>query len=390
MATQNIETLQEELPEVFDEREPPVGWDDFELIPSGFDNENPLEPDLIEAGLTGEMISDDFQDSRKEGVNDEENVFTTLEGVEIPEIESVFPGSPQKSKGSVYPPPDALAFYLPFHYYYPELWGIYLIVEGIEILATFLRKHSNWNLTAQKAVVVARLFLYYHEAFHHNVESFATRLEVTHRQPLYRFGFQHLYNETLGTDGCLEEALANAYAYRKVYSALDSNNRRKRAVLSGLRAYIEGQPPGYKRALKFIDDDPFREARDAFAEDNYAESLRRARLDDSIWRLHAHGFRGIAQINSHTNYLIHKNSRLKHRVDFGGRRLSYRKLKKKLKRRVGLEFERQGRGSHEVYRTDEGNRVTLYQTTGDVPKGTISNILKQAGIDMTVHDFIRS
>jgi predicted RNA binding protein YcfA (HicA-like mRNA interferase family) len=33
--------------------------------------------------------------------------------------------------------------------------------------------------------------------------------------------------------------------------------------------------------------------------------------------------------------------------------------------------------------------VTLYYTTGDVPKGTLSEILKQARVNMTVYDFLR-
>ena len=39
---------------------------------------------------------------------------------------------------SPYPPPDALAFYLPFHYFHPVWWGVYLLLEGVERLATFI------------------------------------------------------------------------------------------------------------------------------------------------------------------------------------------------------------------------------------------------------------
>ena len=55
-----------------------------------------------------------------------------------------------------------------------------------------------------------------------------------------------------------------------------------------------------------------------------------------------------------------------------------------------LQFKRQGKGSHEIYRTEDGKSVTLYYDNGDVPKGTLSSILKQAGVNMSVHDFLRS
>lgn len=55
-----------------------------------------------------------------------------------------------------------------------------------------------------------------------------------------------------------------------------------------------------------------------------------------------------------------------------------------------ISILRDGRGSHEIYDTDQGNTLTLLRTTGDVPKGTLNRILKQAGINMTVYDLLRS
>jgi len=69
--------------------------------------------------------------------------------------------------------------------------------------------------------------------------------------------------------------------------------------------------------------------------------------------------------------------------------ISYRDLKDKLDAIIGLSFKRDGKGSHEVYTTHRGNSVTLYHTSRDVPKGTLSSILKQAGVDMNVHEFLR-
>ncbi len=58
---------------------------------------------------------------------------------------------------------------------------------------------------------------------------------------------------------------------------------------------------------------------------------------------------------------------------------TYRQATRKL-RRLGFAFDRQARGSHEIW----WNPATRYRTTipnhpGDIPEGTLSAILKQAG-----------
>jgi predicted RNA binding protein YcfA (HicA-like mRNA interferase family) len=87
---------------------------------------------------------------------------------------------------------------------------------------------------------------------------------------------------------------------------------------------------------------------------------------------------------------VRRGSALADRVDLHGRQIGYGEVKNKLAEMVGLRFKRQGSGSHEIYETADGNSVTLYHTNGDIPKGTLNSILKQAGIDMNVHDFIRT
>src|SRR5439155_26589733 len=100
-----------------------------------------------------------------------------------------FPGSPVLDRQpEAPPPPDAIAFYLPFHYFHPTWWGIYIVLERLHDFARELRKYSGYVLTFNEALSVGRLFGYSHEAFHHTVEAFATRLEITHRVPLYANG----------------------------------------------------------------------------------------------------------------------------------------------------------------------------------------------------------
>ena len=135
----------------------------------------------------------------------------------------MFPGIPTKGPSSEVPPPEALAFYLPFHYFHPTWWGIYIILERVHEFANALARYSRGVLTFNEALNVGKMFLYGHEAFHHITEALPTRLEVTHRAPIYTGGFERLFRRVYGTDDCFEEALASAHGYRKVKSKVFRN-----------------------------------------------------------------------------------------------------------------------------------------------------------------------
>ena len=50
-------------------------------------------------------------------------------------------------------------------------------------------------------------------------------------------------------------------------------------------------------------------------------------------------------------------------------------------RRLGFEFDRQAKGSHEIWRHgDDGRKTTVPRHPGDVPEGTLRAVLRQAGI----------
>jgi predicted RNA binding protein YcfA (HicA-like mRNA interferase family) len=58
----------------------------------------------------------------------------------------------------------------------------------------------------------------------------------------------------------------------------------------------------------------------------------------------------------------------------------YRDIVKRLKE-LGLQFDRQARGSHEIWFNPETQRyTTIPNHPGDMPEGTLRAILKQAGI----------
>lgn len=203
-------------------------------------------------------------------------------------------------KSSPVPPPDALAFYLPFHLFPKSWWGIYLIHEGVEWLAGEIVRRGKGKVRYPSAFVVARTFLYGHEQFHHVVESFATRLEVTHREALYRLGIDARFRQVFGTDLCREEALANAYGYVKAADLWPKNRKRvveKRSALKALLAMIKDMPPGYRLGYRFIEADPFRIARSELGEEYQGAALPRLPAKAaSIWDAFGHAFHPIANV----------------------------------------------------------------------------------------------
>ncbi len=61
---------------------------------------------------------------------------------------------------------------------------------------------------------------------------------------------------------------------------------------------------------------------------------------------------------------------------------NYRQVTKILKRFHFL-FDRQAAGSHEIWFNEETNRyTTIPRHSGDIPEGTLKQILKQAGVSI--------
>jgi hypothetical protein len=168
------------------------------------------------------------------------------------------------------PPPDALAFYIPYHHGYPHWWGIYVLVEGWISLARWIRRESNGRISWRDALKAAQAYLYGHEFYHHRVESFATRLEVTHRVPLYRDGFQRFFVSQIADSD--EEALANGYAISVAGKVFPAGQTRD-LVREVVERYVQLQPPGYRRGVRYAAPPLLREGELEFAENNHFTCL---------------------------------------------------------------------------------------------------------------------
>jgi len=278
------------------------------------------------------------------------------------------------------PPPDCLAFYLPFHYYHPTWWGVYLLLEGVLWLAREIVRRAGGQ-SMKDAVSAARMFLYYHEAFHHKTECFAARMEITHRKPFYKTGFERLFQKTISTDDCLEEGLANA-------SALDLTWKRLRSkdIEQALSGYVKDSPPGYRRGVEIRPD--ITGVRCQFAEDNQNFCLPHIpKKNPEVWRTTPHMFNGISKVGSRVNYVISRNSPLVARVRVRPS-LAPSKLVKKFEELVGLEFDRAG-GNHDIYRMPNGKKIPIPRHPRDLGTGIMRKILHQAGLNMSVSQFMQ-
>jgi len=167
-------------------------------------------------------------------------------------------------RNSHVPPPtdvDALAWYLPFHYFGLD-WGIYVKEQAVfEVAALIYDQMRKPPLTAKLVEDLVRMsmtVLYLHEAFHHKVESFATRLEMATLTPIYRSYKDRVVKVVRNSDAHLEEAIACAEmlarldepSYKKGVEA-----RTRKGTKAFLKRWIPTLNPGYRLGLDHLSDE---------------------------------------------------------------------------------------------------------------------------------------
>lgn len=378
--SEHIGHLKNEFPELFEDLPlPPINWDDYDTIevdPSGrifndIDIGDIFNPNVLPD--RNHWPANTTSDDHEQGTDKTEG--NSYGGTLI---------SHNPTTG-LYPPPDSLAFYMPYHYFYPNWWGVYILYEGLEQLAKYIYRTARPCPTPTEAIKAAHLFLYYHEAFHHRVECFANRFELIDRRPHFRKGFQTLYDVSKGTNNCLEEALANATATREVSSKL-----KNRAIDAAILDYMMRQPPGYNQAYLYLENGKFTDGRNKFAELNRSACFGGLPIGDpSFWGSAGHLFDGSTNINSKINYLVPKGAPINGRLTGIRPALTPLKLERKLKKLVGLQHLRSG-SRHEIFKTSSGCQIPIPRHNKDLKKGLILGILKKAGLNMSWEEFQRT
>ncbi len=299
-----IDGFRADLPEAFEDHSLPPGFDDDWIhVESGAEGE--LSEDLWDLLFPDPDALADSAAPIEDGI---------ARGPQFDNLPAGHAGGYTPATGTGNPPTDCLAFYLPFHYYHPHWWGIYILQAGVLHLATAIQ--NGTNIPWRECVKVAQIYLYRHELFHCSTESFATRLEVAFRQPLYRAGFDDVYQRTVNTDDCIEEALADAAA---IMAAGKKNQKLKDFLIE----YARRSPPGYRMAVNYVTPQKFTAGRNQFAERNHKECISGGKpFSPDSWHAFPHAFQPVIRVSSRVIYLLPRNSPMASRIPMDARRHS--------------------------------------------------------------------
>jgi hypothetical protein len=260
-----------------DPRLPPViDWapDELDIAPDAEVSEvyldelfrEPGKPELNENGIEERIRWDD--DLTKEIYD----ILSDDNGYKDP-----FSASGQLGSGQIHVLFDVYAWYCPIHFYGAE-YGIYITQKGIRLIA----KQLAYRIPANKRRIVRRnlthavdllkraafYFWYFHEFYHHKIESFATRLEMIENQPRfvsYSKAVYEKYSKPHPSDDLIEEQLAVAevlrtideeYNFKKFWGYLGGGTAVP--LLPILREFVFSQiskarlPLGYRRARELL------------------------------------------------------------------------------------------------------------------------------------------
>ena len=332
---------------------------------------------------------------------DDEEVINTSEAInETFDVEQPFPGQPGTDNGNI--TIDTLAFYLPYHIFKPELWGIYLLVEGVASLSQKFRKIDS-NIKPIDSVRLAKAFLFYHESFHNCVETFATRMEIANRSPFYITGVNYLYQNTppylRGTKLFHEEAFANKYAIEKASEYFSENIWNGNIQKDGkefskniLKKNIRNDGlPKYKDSLQIetgLQSRIYKEKISEFQEEIYHQSLSQSgsRLPMSVWKEFGSSMRGNLPRGSLCSYITTKKSRIAKRARLSGLLFKTKKFETYLARN-GASFGKSSVHQKKIYLNGSNTDMPINR---DIDPGTASKIIKKLNLrtpEGKIHSF---
>jgi len=178
---------------------------------------------------------------------------------------------------------DALAWYCPFHRFARNSWGIYIPDASVSYLA--LKVFNDPQTRLPKRAVADPLsyawafrLLFLHEFFHFITEISASAIEFIKGAPCYEDYFAHEYCMPVDYDEPIEEALANAFAFRGTMKEIAFRARKERFdrhpdtrsakklsnspawqknAIGKMKAFMSHQPSGYSSFPEYLAPDTF-------------------------------------------------------------------------------------------------------------------------------------
>ena len=159
---------------------------------------------------------------------------------------------------------DKVAWYVPFHHN-TDGWGIYIKQEAVITKAARIARYMPSNLPFSADLIssvmkLAWLSFFFHEYYHHNIESYATWVEQVAKTPIFGRYQSNVYVPTIKDqktetqDKNLEEALANVNVLEEMRSKKLPFIESK--VVNAARECIGDSfpysPGGYRRAQDYL------------------------------------------------------------------------------------------------------------------------------------------
>jgi len=163
---------------------------------------------------------------------------------------------------------DKCAWYQPIHFF-GHKWGIFIKESCVRrtalMIARFVPPADRQGIphaTIFKNLYRAAVLVYFlHEHYHHKIECLGFRLHVILSRSCYLPYKLQVYRATFGTDDNLEEALANADSYLRLYQ---NTYQDLGAIRRSARAYLRWEfsncsPPGYRMAVNYLQRGDFKD-----------------------------------------------------------------------------------------------------------------------------------
>ena len=195
------------------------------------------------------------------------------------------------------------AWYVPLHLS-PSGFGIYIrercVLERALRIGSRLRG-TRPSPILQKALYRAGTYqLFLHEQFHHKIESFGFRLVVVEGKLRYADYEARVYRKVLGTNSCIEEAMANADAHRRLGESTYANWIGP-SIVNASRQTQEASwrrsPPGYSQAGNFLTASSYYDGLALLKAQVHEATLHPRRV--SPWRVRANMAESMFRITSH-------------------------------------------------------------------------------------------
>ena len=428
MQYDKIEELREAFPDIFDVKKIPGDWlDDVHVIdrydnyPDPFedelfpDSENPVAdmPDRIIPIDDDEQELPDLDD-----LLDDADVLTETNGRLRERLGDDFPGAPSDTITGRVPVIEVYGFYLPWHKFDQDKWGIYIFAEGIVSLGKYFNALSKYRLPIKECNLLARAFIFHHEAYHNKVESFSARLEVVLRSPIFNGATCKLYQSkgfpvfpspllTLPLSGLFhEESLANAYAARmcrKVFSNYPKHQKKnlQNLACSLIYKFIKTSPPKYRDAVNIVlnpwryrdtlaaSDKRFDAVESEFNEEILKNSTHHGHSNPMLWNTQTKLMDPTLRRNASFSYLINKKSKLAKRLKLAVHYIPRRKLIKYMEKLIGGHEEITG-GKHPRKFISGNMRIPVPGNKNqEINMQTAKKILKQFGIFKSDTELLR-